>query len=90
MFRIGPSPTRSASSPTRKSAGSLGLAAYASVRAPKMSPVASFMPPVSLLPLEPPGVVWKMPCPCSWATMSIAVSWRALSELWPKFTIEPL
>ncbi len=74
MLRIGPSPVRLASSPTRKSAGSFGFAAYASVIAPKMSPVDSFMPPVSLSPDEPPGVVWKMPWPFSWATMSIAVS----------------
>ena len=35
-----------------------------------------------------PGVVWKMPWPFSWATMSIAVSWRALSEEWPKLVID--
>ena len=47
------------------------------------------MPPVSLSPVEPPGVVWKMPWPFSWATMSIAVSCRALSLECPKFVIEP-
>ena len=67
----------------------MGLLAYASVSAPKMSPVASLMPPFSLPLPAPPGVVWKMAWPNSWATTSIAVGCRWLSLEWPKLVNEP-
>src|SRR5688572_23801934 len=89
MLRIGPLPVRLTSSPTRKSGGSFGLLANASVRAPKMSPVASLMPPFSLPLPAPPGVVWKMAWPYSCATTSIGVTWRWLSEDRPKLVKLP-
>jgi hypothetical protein len=54
-----------------------------------MSPVDSFMPPVSLPEPEPPGVFWKMPWPNSWPTTSIEVAWRLLSCECPKWVEEP-
>ncbi len=63
-----------------------GSPAYASVSAPKMSPVPS--PSPDSWPLVPPGVLESMACPYSWPTTSIPAI-HSLALLCPMVTELP-